>query len=274
MFAKLVKHEWRSGRGALGLICLICVTAAVLGGLSIRYLVWGSSQTQSMQLFQSMRLFNVLSVLALVASGIAIAVCGMGELIFLIWRFYKSRYTDEGYLTFTLPVTTHQILLSSMVNSVVSMLIVTVAVVVSVVVMLLVGFSGVEGFWTALAEAIPQLFSELARCIGREELGYAALAALNVLVGIFCGSIMLMLSVTVGSVIAKKHKVLAAVGTYYAIQVAMSIAEALTMTGVLMLDGVGYAYNVFSANLLLMLAVTVGGYFLMHYLADKKLNLT
>ena len=85
---------------------------------------------------------------------------------------------------------------------------------------------------------------------------------------------MLMLSVTVGSVIAKKHKVLAAVGTYYAIQVAMSIAEALTMTSVVMLDGVGYAFNVFSASLLLMLAVTVGGYFLMHYLADKKLNLT
>lgn len=268
MFAKLVKHEWRAGRGALGLISLICVSAAVLGGLSIRYLVWVSAQTQSMNLV------NVLCVLALTASIIAIAVCGMGELIFLIWRFYKSRYTDEGYLTFTLPVTTHQILLSSMVNSVVSMLLVTVAVAVSIVVMLFVGFSGVEGFWTSLAEFLPQLFSELARCIGREELGYAALALLNVLVGIFCGLIMLMLSVTVGSVIAKKHKVLAAVGTYYAIQVAMSIAEALTMTSVVMLDGVGYAFNVFSASLLLMLAVTVGGYFLMHYLADKKLNLT
>ena len=31
---------------------------------------------------------------------------------------------------------------------------------------------------------------------------------------------------------------------------------------------------VFGIYVLLMLTVTVGGYFLMHYLADKKLNLT
>ena len=140
MFTKLIKHEWRASRGALGLICLICLIGALLGGCSMRYLVWVSSQTESM------KLMDVLCVLALIAAIIAIAVCGMGELIFLIWRFYKSRFTDEGYLTFTLPVNTHQILLSSMLSSVIGMLIVTVVVVISVIVLLLVGFSGVEGF--------------------------------------------------------------------------------------------------------------------------------
>ena len=268
MFAKLIKHEWRASRGALGLICLICLIGALLGGSSMRYLVWVSSQTESM------KLMDVLCVLALIAAIIAIAVCGMGELIFLIWRFYKSRFTDEGYLTFTLPVTTHQILLSSMLNSVIGMLIVTAVVALSVLVLVLVGFSGEAGFWKALGEFLPQLFSELARCIGREELGYAALALLNVLVGIFCGLVMLMLSVTIGSVVAKKHKILAAVGTYYGIQVAMSIAEALALTGTIMMDGVGKPSHVFLMNLFLMLVVTVGGYFLMYWLADRKLNLT
>ena len=41
-----------------------------------------------------------------------------------------------------------------------------------------------------------------------------------------------------------------------------------------MMDGVGKTSHVFLMNLFLMLVVTVGGYFLMYWLADRKLNLT
>lgn len=270
MFAKLIKHEWRATRGVLGLICLICASAAVLGGLSMRYLTWISTQ------LESMNLVNALCVMAMIASMVAVAVCGMAELIYLIWRFYKSRFTDEGYLTFTLPVTTHQILLSSMLNSIVGMVIVTVVVLVSIAGMLLIGASWVDGFWATLGEVISQLFIELKKLVGWAELGYAAIALFDGLMGVICGLVMLMLSVTIGSVIARKHKILAAVGTYYGIQVLMSIGETALISSVTIRAGAESSYflRITGVTGLLLLAVSVGGYFLMHYLADRKLNLT
>ena len=44
MFAKLLKHEWRATRGVLGLLCLISLSAALLGGGAMRYLVSFSNQ--------------------------------------------------------------------------------------------------------------------------------------------------------------------------------------------------------------------------------------
>ena len=270
MFAKLMKHEWRATRGVLGLICLICVSAAVLGGLSMRYLTWISTQ------LRSMNLVNALCVIAMIVSMIAVAVCGMAELIYLIWRFYKSRYTDEGYLTFTLPVTTHQILLSSVVNSIVGMVIVAAVVLFSIAGMLLIGFSWMDGFWASLGEVISQLFAEMKRYIGWEQLGYAAILLCDGLMGVICGLVMLMLSVTIGSVIARKHKILAAVGTYYGLSVLMSVGETVLLSLVTIRTGEesGYFLRITGFSGLLLLAISVGGYFLTHYLADRKLNLT
>ena len=270
MFAKLMKHEWRATRGVLGLICLICASAAVLGGLSMRYLTWISTQLRSFPLV------NALCVIAMVVSMVAVAVCGMGELIYLIWRFYKSRYTDEGYLTFTLPVSTHEILLSSMLNSVIGMLIVTVVVIISIAGMLLIGASWVDGFWSKLGEVISQLFIEMKRFVGWKELGYASILLCDGLMGVICSLVMLMLSVTIGSVIAKKHKILAAVGTFYGIQVLMSIGETVLISQVTTRIGEGSSYflRITGFSGLLLLAVSVGGYYLMYYLADRKLNLT
>ena len=43
MFTKLLKHEWRATRGMLGTLCLVCLGASLLGGLTMRYLMWTST---------------------------------------------------------------------------------------------------------------------------------------------------------------------------------------------------------------------------------------
>ena len=61
----------------------------------------------------------VLCMVLLSCGIVAIAVCCAASLFFMIYRFYKRCFTDEGYLTFTLPVTNHQILLSSIINCII-----------------------------------------------------------------------------------------------------------------------------------------------------------
>ena len=89
MFAKLLKHEWRATRGSLGTLCLVSLAASLLGGLTMRYLVWASSAQGSENQF-----LVVISVLAMIGAIIVVAVSGGAALFLLIGRFYKSRFTD------------------------------------------------------------------------------------------------------------------------------------------------------------------------------------
>ena len=269
MFTKLLKQEWRATRGLLGLLCLICLIAAVLGGGSMRYLVGMSQETEEMEWI------IVLCAMILAAAIIAIAVCCAASLFFSIWRFYRSRFTDEGYLTFTLPVSTHQNLLSSMVNSAVCVVLVALTAMVSLVGMLTLGLSGMKEFWTELWNAFPRLLEMLRQAFGAEELKMLGLMLLNLAVSLVGGLVILMLAVTIGSMIAQKHKLLAAVGTYFGITIVLSFVESALMVGIVNSADTGPAIGsgFFGSTVILSLAFAVGGYFLMYWLIEKKLNL-
>lgn len=273
MFTKLLKHEWRATRGMLGTLCLICLGASLLGGGTMRYLISASYQDAEQNVIV------VLNVLAMVAAMIVVAVAGVAALFLYIGRFYKSRFTDEGYLTFTLPVNTHQDLLSSMINSAIGMVIVFFVICAALVLWLMIGFSGIPGFYEKVREVLPEVWTEICKEVGRVKTSdifhSIALLLLNVLSGSACELVVLMLSVTIGSIIAKKHKILAAVGVYYGMNVVISMVSSFTMamgafSGA---DGKLWIPRFFGSTWVLMTVVSVAGYFLMYWLVDKKLNL-
>lgn len=261
MFTKLLKHEWRATREMLGTLCLICLGASLLGGGTMRYLISASYQDAEQNVIV------VLNVLAMVAAMIVVAVAGVAALFLYIGRFYKSRFTDEGYLTFTLPVSTHQNLLASMANTAIGMVIVCLLICVSLGVWLMIGFSAIPGFYQTVWEKLPELWEAVLRVCGQMPWKYVGLFLLNVLTGFVCELVVLMLSVTIGSVLAKKHKILAAVGVYYGINVVMAMGA---FSGA---DGKLWILRFLGSTPVLMAVISVAGYFLMYYLIDKKLNL-
>ncbi len=274
MFAKLLKYEWRATRGMLGLLSLICLSAALLGGLAMRYLVWVS------ELDSQTNVLIVLSVLTMVFAFIAIAICAVAMELYTVWRFYKSRFTDEGYLTFTLPVTAHQILLSSYVNCIIGILCMAAALCVSYLVLMLLGFSALENFFPTLWQVLPEALENLGRLFSREEMRFLWLLLLELIAGVLANITTFLLAVTVGSILAKKHKVLAAVGIYYGINVALSLVTGVlgAVQGLVNASfGQVNALSVLNSITLwtsaLFLVVTVGGYFLTHWLVSRKLNL-
>ena len=261
MFAKLLKMEFRSTWNVLGILCLSLVGAGLLGGLGIRYLEGASAPKQWLE---------VLCMLAVIAAVLFFVVCGAAALIVQIVRFYRSRFTNEGYLTFTLPVTTHQVLLSSFVTSAVNLIAVAAVGAVGLILMGLCAIpdfeilrKGMDIFW----QEFPELW---ARFTQADVLQATGLLLLNVIAAFSNELVLIMLSVTIGSLVAKKHKILAAVAFYYILHVVD-----LTFAGVSMVKLVGSPDSLSLLGLLAIvnLAVAVAGYFLMYFLVDKKLNL-
>lgn len=273
MFTKLLKHDFKATWGVLGLLSLIILGAGLLGGTALRYLIYMSMEESEFSIL------ILMCVLALIGAVISIAICGAGSMFVLIGRFYKSRFTDEGYLTFTLPVTSHQILLSSLANSAIGMLITGAAAVIAVAIIVGMGITA-PGLEIQLGDVVTEfsrIFQDMADAMGIGKGGYIALTTLGGIVSFFYELIILMLAVTIGAQIAKKHKILAAFGVYYGIQMGMSFISAI-FGAVLMIAMMRTADSVMIWSMVfpsvLGLLIGIFAYFLMHYLVTKKLNLT
>ena len=269
MFTKLLKHEWRATRGMLGTLCLVCLGASLLGGGTMRYLIGATFQEAQHDAIV------VLNVLAMVAAMIVVAVAGVAGLFLYIGRFYKSRFTDEGYLTFTLPVNTHQNLLSSMINSAIGMVIVFFVICAALVLWLMIGFSGIPDSYKTVWEKFPELWAGLKHAWSTIPWKYVWMFLLNIVTGSVCELVVLMLSVTIGSIIAKKHKILAAVGVYYGINVliSMTCSATLAVQAFSSSEGAQMVFRVFTSSAVMTAGVAIAGYFLMYWLVDRKLNL-
>ena len=98
-----------------------------------------------------------------------------------------------------------------------------------------------------------------------------ALVGFSGIVGAFSELILFMLAVTIGALIARKHKILAAVGVYYGIGMLQSFVMSMLLLNATTSEDV----NVLLASPgVTGLLLAVSGYFLMHWLVTKKLNLT
>lgn len=287
MFAKLLKHEFRATRGVVAILCAILLVSGLTMGLSLQRMI-SMAENDYMSVVvtnetaaedaamtissEAPLLADILCVFLMIAAIVAISICAASAIFFLIYRFYKSRFTDEGYLTFTLPVTNHQLLLSSITNTTLNLLIVGVVTAVTVLLIFLLALSAVPdvAVWEELKQVWPEILAVLKQAAA-EDAGLLALMAFSGVASFFRQIIQLMLAVTIGALIAKKHKLLAAVGVYYGINMAVSFLT--SMVSIYALNN-NQPYVFMGIQGIVSAALVAGGYFLMHYLTSRKLNLT
>ena len=287
MFAKLLKHEWRATRGIVALLCVIILISGVtIGGVMYYMLRTESQQSENVSLAEGgfaivveeedaamSDLAMVLCMVLLSCGIVAIAVCCAAVVFFLVYRFYKRCFTDEGYLTFTLPVSNHQILLSSIVNCIIGTLLVILAAALAAAIifgMFLLAINSIQTIlwadvWTAWNEVWQQLRDSFVKNIDQLALlGFSSIA--SALGSLIC----LMLSVTVGAMLARKHKILAAVGVYYGISMVESFVFSMVAFSASTTQN---TTSLLAAPGIMNLLIAVAGYFLMHWLTSRKLNL-
>ena len=127
MFGKLMKAEWRASRRVIGALCAVVLISGALLGLMGNVLLWESSGSWQLPGFVNV-LFSLLGMTAVLAVTLSLAA----SVFYVLWRYYRSRFTEEGYLTYTLPVNNHQLMLSSILASVLEMLLVALAAMAAV----------------------------------------------------------------------------------------------------------------------------------------------
>ena len=266
MFGKLMKAEWRASRRVIGILCLAVLIAALVLGLIACGLMM--AETRNWSIHGPMEL--VVALLS-VAAIMVIAVAWAASIFYALWRFYRSRFTEEGYLTYTLPVNGHQLMLSSILASVLEILVVLLATAAACVLGVGVGALGIPwkeapaDFWPRLWEQLGELWLEFAPYRGA-----AAEAALTAFLMALSQLIMLMLAVTIGGMAAKKHPVLMAILVYYGIGLVRTVADVTVLVGD---SALKRTLSVMGTMNVLSAVTIVGGYFIMYFLTTRKLNL-
>ncbi len=279
MFAKLLKHEWRSTRGLLGVLTLAVLGLGVYGIVALRVLLSMDDMQVMLNPFLSVVRAGLIVTLGLGAIGLA--VYSVAVQFILLYRFYKHKFTDEGYLTFTLPVKTEAIYWSSLVNILIWMAISTLVVILVISLVILLGTGSTEFF---LNEFMPGL-GELLEVMELDLSSWTvAISILNLVANLAYGLVLPLACVTIGAVLAKKHKILTAFVAYYVINWVMSTLRSMTSILPTLLLGTTTGFSeweqielymnvIATVELALTIALAVGGYFLTVHLMKKKLNL-
>lgn len=274
MFTKLLKQEMKATSKLLGILSLAVLGVGILEAVILRMMIGGqdlgAASTAINSTLTSLMLFLSLAIFAYV----------LGVQIFLIVRFYKNKFTDEGYLTFTLPVTCHQIFLSSLVSMVIWTVISGIVTALCVGIILVGGTSGLveTAFWRYIWDLVLELFEINAELVGDT---YWPVMILNAVVTLFSGSVVTMTAFTLGAVVAKKHKIIAAFGASYLISMVTGIIQTVLMAVVAAVfmggsqdAGAAAMQIMYYVELLLQVAMLVGGYMLSVWLMKNKLNLS
>lgn len=202
MFAKLLKHEWRAVSGALSILSLAALGAAAVATIVLRLLISYGDKAPAL---------STVGGLLLIGSILALVVYAVGSLIFLLFRFYKSRYTDEGYLTFTLPVTNHQILLSSLLIILAWSAITITVVFFGLAMIILMGTTTSGLINTELLRDLRVIADAISTIMTGQTKAQAItiLAGVSIVVSFLMSTMLMVTAITIGSIAAKKHKVLA-----------------------------------------------------------------
>ena len=278
MLKKLLKYDFSAviKLWSLGALAVLLLSAG--GGLCMRILSSNRPLHGIINLVAGLGTF--LSVLSVVAFSIL-------TFILLAMRYYKNFFTDEGYLTFTLPVKLHTVINSKLIM-VFSMLILTgIVTSLSSTIMQAIGdeyfVENMKDFFAGLGS-----FFQMAEEAGM--LGWAIVYVIEALLIMFFSSLFSVLflgcCITFGSVVAKKAKVLASIGIYYGANWIFSVVTMIFMVFGMMafgawVDGANLSDQQIAqlVGLLLFGIIALLGmlssllYTLQYRLLDRKLNL-
>lgn len=208
MLGKLLKYEFKAtGRLLIPLYAAILIVSLV-GGFGLDQLV----------------MTELASVIFLmVYTGLFIALFVM-TLILIIQRFNNNLLKDEGYLMFTLPVSTHSLLWSKMISSLVWCAVGTVVGLASVVILTAVSLETTS--WDAIMEFIEKFMEIFTLDVAKT--GFLMLLAC--ITGCFSFLLTVYLSLSVGQIPTfNRHRGLMAFITFFVICIALGSISSLTM---------------------------------------------
>ncbi len=153
--------------------------------------------------------------------GVLFAACFLE--LFVYFRAYKNLYSDEAYLTFMLPVKRRTLLDEKLLHCFIWQTISLLLVIVCSAIMVLAGFFGTGLSFSDIIAGIRDRIGEYPE----EFTSALPVIIAEIIIVMFttnCSSAALVLMcLTIGAVIARKHKLLASIGIHYGISSVIGI---------------------------------------------------
>lgn len=274
MLGKCIKHEWKAMWKSL---TVINAAALIMGLIGCGGCMALNREINIPDL--AVGLYIISYVLILMAAVFATQ-------FLMIQRYYQNFFTDEGYLTHTLPVTGHEKLISKLVVFVIWYLIDLVCIIGSVAILLFpfysINFSDVNfgAFLTLTARTLG--FPHPAFLVLYAIAAFLASIAYNILSYYFC--------ISLGSLFPS-HRVLASILIYIAHSILIQIVSGFGMIRIsksstfsdelhMVIDGMDISYHVLeqapmdlAAYLIFLLLGCAVSYAVSYYIIERRLNL-
>ncbi len=220
MLGKLIKHEWKAASRLILPLYLVLAVFTLINSLMMRLDLYPNSGV--------LMLIPVLLIGGYVLSILGIMIM---TLVTLILRFYKNLMTDEGYLMFTLPVRTHELITAKLLIACAWSVLSAIAVAASLFAVL-----GTPENMTLIRAGLRELFLQSEAMFGVHGSVLFAVLGVSVLVSLVHSILMVYASIALGQ-LAGKHRVLLSFAAYVALYTVIQII------GVIMVAVVGMPLN-------------------------------
>lgn len=281
MFGKLLKYEFKSvGKWYLALYGVAAALSIALGFWMQSFIHQSINSTNSYDYGYATGSSTpgILFVFAMLAFMLSIFALMSSTFLMNAFRFKNNVYGRQGYLTMTLPVTSHQIILSKLSAALIWYVIAGLAVFLSCIIMASIALLPIRN--EIPFHEIPQLIEEiLSSSFWSEYSGWVMLPTtlLEVPVNILCA----YFAISLGQLFKDNRTVLAVV-FYIAINFGVSLISTILFlpswgTAAFLVETTDYYSNSVSMSMIIALLIQIGlgvfYYFGSHHIMTKKLNL-
>jgi hypothetical protein len=281
MLGKLIKYEFKATTRIILLFWLALLVVSVINYFLMPWTDTGQSIYGSTPLGQGDAMETVMTVMRSIVFIMYIlfaAAAAVVPIVIVIMRFYKM-LGDEGYLYFTLPVTTKQHIFSKLITAAIWGICSIILVGLSVLIVI-----GRHEVFTS----IPKLWGE-AVDFGIHPGIWLLCIAIMVVLYVISGILQVYTAISIGPHITSSRiggSIIAYILVYIATQIisliGSSILFAITFNDgfssysgayseISMINSVFFSY--FALLLVMNLAITIPCFFITHHMLNKKLNL-
>lgn len=282
MLSKLIKHEWRALKNPFIIFLVVLIITTALSCITLLFINPAFDEVV-------MGLSTMLTFCMLMLYYLGLIACSIGPNIVIAIRFYKSCYTDEGYLTHTLPISSKQLLLGKLLTYFIFSLAMGAIMVLSVFVIIGVAIAHFGSFSEmSFAEIMSELDLAALSDVMESAAGIGLIPFILFLLVYCIGTAITHIIIITGCVslgqLMTKHRVLGAILAYFAFYMivqTISTFAAFPMTGnMLQAEMVGTTMTmwelmsplyIFIGAIYVVVAVIM--YFVNLHMMTKKLNL-
>lgn len=225
MLGKLIKYDFRALSRTLFPLQIGVLSGGLLATLlvALTLRIGGSAGQNVSSLLRG--LIMGVSATASVLIAIAIAASAFVTFLLVCLHFYNNFLGDEGYLTFTLPVTTGRLLWAKVIAGMLWLLINAAVILITILIFAVFGTTTDSIMNNDVLLMIKELFSrivpEAARYVNMPLV--IAEAVVAAFVALAAQLMEWYFAIVVGGQVAKKHRILAAIGMYLLINMGVGV---------------------------------------------------